>query len=419
MPRPFPRFRSLLLLAGLGGLSAALSVSASAPAADWPRFRGEDGNGLSRERGLPVQWTEADYRWRVPLPGKGHASPVLHGDRAYLFSGDDTSAERHLVAVARASGRVLWTRRYASAPYPQNKDNSYGSATPAADAQGVYVTWTTPAAVTVVALTPEGGERWRRDLGPFAARHGSGASPVVAGGRLWLGLDQEGPSSLVALDLATGEVRHRLARRTDKAAYGTPCLWREPGRPEALIFAASGHGLTSVDPATGAINWECGGLFPARVVASPITAEGMVLCSCGEGGTGRRLVAVRPPTAGRPAEVVYDVKKGVPNVPTPLAHEGRMYLLNDNGLLRCVRTATGEPLWEEKLGEPFYGSPVWAEGRLYLVSRKGVVYVVAAADKFALLAKNSLGEASFATPAIADGRLYFRTVGHFVAVGAR
>lgn len=385
----------------------------------WPRFRGVDGNGISPARNLPLRWAEADFRWRTPLPGKGHSSPVILGDRIFLTCGDPDNAARHIVCVNRADGKIRWSKRYASTTYSQNKDNSYGSASPAVDAHGVFVTWTTPAAVTVVALTLDGVEKWRRDLGPHKSRHGSGISPVVVGSLVWIGDEQEGPSALFGLDIATGEVRHRIERRADKSAYGTPCLFRQPGRPDELVFASSGHGLTSLDPHSGTIRWECGGLFPARVVSSPITSDGLVLCSCGEGGTGRRLVAVRPPADGKPATVVYDLKKGVPNVPTPLAHEGRLYLLNDNGLLRCVRTATGEPLWEAKLGESFYGSPVWAEGRLYFASRKGVAYVIAAADQFEILAKNPLGEASFATPAIADGRLYFRTIGHLVAVGGK
>lgn len=416
------RFDSRRRLRGVWPILVAAVLGASrAPAAgesgDWPRFRGADGNGLSSARNLPTRWTAADLRWKAPLPGKGHSSPVVRGDRLFLTSGNDQNADRYVICLGTADGKKLWEKRYASAVFPQNKDNSFGSATPAVDADGVYVCWTTPDAISVAALTLAGEEKWHRRLGPFAARHGSGASPVVVGHLVWINNDQDGPSSLIALDAGSGEVKFKIDRRTDKASYGTPCLLQSPGRPDELIFASSSHGLTSVNPLNGAINWDCTGLFPTRVVSSPITSDGLVICSSGEGGTGRRLVAVRPPTGNHPPTVVYEMKTGVPNVPTPLARDGRLYLLCDNGLLRCVRTATGELLWEEKLGEPFYGSPVWAQGRLYVASKRGTVFVIAAADKFELIARNELGEPSFATPAIAGETLYFRTLSQVIAVG--
>jgi outer membrane protein assembly factor BamB len=274
-------------------------------------------------------------------------------------------------------------------------------------------------AISVAALTLGGEEKWRKSLGPFKSRHGSGASPVVIGQLVWINNDQDGPSSLLALDTWSGEIKCKIDRRADKVSYATPCLLQAPGHPDELIFAASSHGLTSVNPLNGAINWDCTGLFATRVVSSPIASDGLVICSSGESGTGRRLVAVRPPTGGNPATVVYELKTGIPNVPTPLARDGRLYLLCDNGLIRCVRTATGEPLWEQKLGEPFYGSPVWAQGRLYFTSRRGTVFVIAAADKFELIARNELGGPSFATPAIAGETLYFRTLSHVIAVGGK
>jgi outer membrane protein assembly factor BamB len=94
-------------------------------------------------------------------------------------------------------------------------------------------------------------------------------------------------------------------------------------------------------------------------------------------------------------------------------------MLCDNGLLRCVRTATGEPLWQERLPDRFYSSPIWAQSRLYLISKSGGVYVVAAADKYELVARNTLGETTFATPAIADSTLFFRTESHLIAIGAQ
>ena len=316
-------------------------------------------------------------------------------------------------------GLKLWEKKYLSQPFEQNRENSLGTSTPTVDDSGVYVYWTTPAAIEVAALTLDGQEKWLQNLGPFKGKHGSGASPVLFNQLVWINNDQDGPSALLALDARSGEIKYKLDRRADKVSYATPCLFTRDGRPDELIFAASSHGLTSINPLNSAVNWDCTNLFSARVVSSPITSDGLVICSSGEGGVGRRLVAIHPPADKTPATVVYEFKNNIPNIPTPLAKDGRLYILCENGLLRCVRTATGEPVWEEKLPDRFYGSPVWAAGRLYVTSKSGVVFVVAAADKFELLAQNALDEPSFATPAIAQEMLFFRTASQLIAVGGR
>jgi outer membrane protein assembly factor BamB len=397
----------------LGPLIAAPFVSAEEP---WPRFRGPAGNGISPGTHLPVRWTDSEIHWRTSLPGKGHSSPVIWRERVFVTSGDSTRGDRHVLCIDSENGSVLWQKRFSTRTFQQNRENSFGTATPAADSNGVYVSWTTPEAITVAALTLDGREKWVQNLGPFIGKHGSGASLVVYDGLVWINNDQDGPSSLIALKVDSGEIAHKIDRRSDKVSYGTPCLWEPPDRPAQLIFAASGHGLTSVNPTTGTINWDCTNLFEARVVSSPISGDGLVFCSNGEGGVGRRLVALRPPSGTESPKIVYDFKTGIPNVPTPLIKDGRLYILCDNGLLRCVRSSTGESIWQERLPARFYASPVWGENRLYLTSKTGEVFVVAAGDRYQLIAKNSLGEPTFATPAIASGQLYFRTESSLLAV---
>jgi len=384
----------------------------------WPRFRGTDGNGISSATNLPVRWSEVDIRWRTPLPGKGHSSPVIWKDRVFVTSGDVTNADRHILCLGTSDGRTIWRKQYQSRTFQQNRENSFGTATPAVDDDALYVSWTTPEAITVAALTMDGKAKWVRNLGPFRGKHGSGASPVVCHHLVWISNDQDGPSALIALEAASGQIKYKIDRLADKVSYGTPCLWQQEGGADQLIFASSSHGLTSLNPLNGRVNWDCTNLFNSRVVSSPITSDELIICSSGEGGVGRRLVALRPPSGTNAATIVYELKTGIPNVPTPLAKDGRLYLLCENGLLRCVRTATGDQLWQERLPERFYGSPVWAQSRLYLVSKSGDVFVVAAAGEYRFLARNSLGEASFATPAIAHETLFFRTESHLIAVGA-
>jgi outer membrane protein assembly factor BamB len=206
-----------------------------------------------------------------------------------------------------------------------------------------------------------------------------------------------------------------------KAAYGTPTLLRPEGGPPELILTSNAHGVTSLDPKTGQVNWELKDAFPLRVVHSPVIASGLIVSSCGVGGVARRFVAVQPGSKkdGKEPKIVWEQKQGIPYVPTPIAKDDKLFLWTDNGVVRCLKGATGEQLWEGKTGDMFYGSPIWVEGRLYCISRKGVVHVVSAGDSFALLATNPLGEGSHATPAVARGTLYLRTFSHLVAVGGK
>jgi outer membrane protein assembly factor BamB len=230
-----------------------------------------------------------------------------------------------------------------------------------------------------------------------------------------------GKSFLIAVDRKTGDTRWQVERRTWMSAYSTPCLSRSvEGRPE-LIFTSTAHGITAVDPATGKVNWEIANLFRDRCVGSPVLAPGLVIAGYGAGTRGARIVAVRPGSRAKGLEpkLAYDLKRPVPLVPTPVVKDDRLFLWGDDGIVQCLEVSSGKLIWRERVGARFYGSPVWVSGRLYCISKKGEVVVLAAADKFELLARIPLGEASFATPAVADGVLYLRTRSQLLALGGK
>ncbi|NQT52260.1 PQQ-binding-like beta-propeller repeat protein [bacterium] len=397
--------------------AAALS---RANAAEWPRFRGPDGAGISDAKTIPVQWTEKDYNWKVELPGSGHSSPVLWGRRVFLTCADAKSAARIVCALDADSGQRLWTREFPSKPYRQHQFNSYASASPAADAERVYVAWTTPDEVTLLAFSHEGKTAWRRTLGTFAAMHGSGSSPVVFGSLVVLAIDQKGSqAAIVAVDRRTGETRWTVPRNNRLAAYGTPTVYRPAAGPPQLLFTSSSQGITSVDPATGKVVWEVRGVFPHRCASSPVVAGGVVFGTAGIGGRGRSSAAVRPasPDGAAPAKVAWKLEGNIPYVPTAVAHGDLLFVWTDQGVVMCLRAATGEQVWQQKVGANFFGSPVRVGDRLYCISMKGDVFVLAASDTYKLLARNRLGERSYATPAVAHGRLYLRTCTHLISVG--
>jgi outer membrane protein assembly factor BamB len=418
---------------------AMLLSAAYADEGEWTRFRGPNGTGVSNATTVPVTWGEDDYNWKIALPGIGHSSPVVWDNRILLTCGASETAERTVLCLETGDGRILWRRDYPSKTYRQHRSNSYASATPAVDSLGVVVTWSTPEEVVLLALDLDGCEVWRRGLGPFVGPHGSGTSPIIVGDLVVLANDQGDPkllarllgrkeppdspgkSFLVAVDRKTGQTRWEVPRRTTLAPYSTPCVRRPDGGAPELIFTSTSHGITAVDLATGKISWEIDDVFEDRCVGSPVTAPGLVIAGFGHGARGTRCVAVRPGSRceDRKPALAYDVTSSVPLVPTPLVKDGRLFLWADDGVVTCMNVSSGAVIWRERVGGSFYGSPVCVNDRLYCIAKDGEVAVVAASEKYEVLARVPLGEPSYATPALSNGVMYLRTQSHLFSLGGK
>ena len=267
---------------------------------EWTRFRGPNGSGLSTATTVPIRWTEKDYNWNLELPGAGHSSPVLWGERIFVSCADEKTGRRLVLCLRTRDGQRLWTAEFGGEKHGKHQDNSFASATPAVDEHRVCVCWAGPKEYLVAALDHEGKELWRVDLGPFKSGHGSGPSPILHDGRLIVPADHDGNGSLVALDAATGKIAWKVPRRS-KATYTTPCVLQAKGRPAELIFTNYEHGVTSLDPKTGERNWELD-VFDKRhmetAIGSPVVAGGVVFATCGWLGVRQEVVAVRPPAEG-------------------------------------------------------------------------------------------------------------------------
>jgi outer membrane protein assembly factor BamB len=398
-----------------------------ATAENWPRFRGPNGSGVSDAAGIPIEWTENDYRWKIELPGIGHSAPVVWGQKIFVTSGDKSGA-RIISCLNAADGRTLWSREFPAATHKTHLRNSFASGSPAVDERHVYVCWGTPEEYVVLALDHNGKDAWKRDLGPYGGSHGQGTSPIVFDDLVILDSDKPKDNFLLALDSSSGKTRWELKLGTDRASYSTPCVYQPAGQPPTLIFTDWERGIQGVDPRSGKLLWEIdafGGKDKEarRAIGSPIVAGNLVIGSCGFTNGKKFVVAVEPKRAS-PADKptvreVYRLEKAVPQIPTVLAHNGLLFLWNDSGIVTCADAATGEVYWQERVGGNFNGSPVCIAGRLYCISEEGEVVVLAASKDFQLLARNSLGEASRSTPAIADGTLYLRTYSHLYAIGAK
>ncbi len=397
------------------GMVTALAAALTAAGQEWTRFRGPNGSGIGKAAGLPATWTEEDIRWKVKLPGTGHGSAVLWGQRVYTAVCDNQTGRRMLCCLDAGNGGTVWTKLFGGGKFHLHRDNSYAVTTPTVDAERIVVGWGSPRQVQVVSLDHAGNEQWTADLGRHKSQHGASITPLLHGGRVFVQNDQQGESSIAALDAKTGKVLWKVPRGSGKTSYGTPCIRNAPDGAEQLIVTSKTDGITALDPASGEILWQAKDAQPARTVGSPVLAGELVLSCCGTGKRGIRMVAVRP--EGEAAKVVYDMRAGSPYVPTPLLVDGKLYLFGDTGTLTCLEAQSGKKIWQEKVKDRFYGSPVLADGKIWCIARSGKVYVLAPGGTFDLLAVNDLGEKSSATPAVALGSLFLRTYSHVIRVG--
>jgi len=408
--------RSLFQTACCAGLVCLAAQKTSAQ--DWPRFRGPNGSGVSPAN---VVWTEKDGLWKVKIPGKGHSSPVLWGDRLFVTSGDVQAGQRLIICLDRKDGRTLWTQAYAVAKHRQHEDNSWASGTPAVDECHVYVPFASPQDYLIVVLDHAGKEKWQRDLGPFQSGHGFGISLLVHDGLVIVPFEHEGKSSIVALDRDTGKNRWQIPRKS-KTTYSTPCVFQPKGQPPQLIFGNYEHGVTSVDPRAGTINWEIDVFDKGHIetsISSPIVAGELVIGCSGWLGVKKEVIAIRPPQPGARPEIVYKIIRGAPLVPTPLVKNDLLFLWEDDGVVTCADSRTGKTHWQERVEGTFYASPICAGDRLMNVTRGGEVVTLAASKKFGEIDRFTVGEGSFATPAVVGNILYVRSFHHMLAFTGR
>ncbi len=403
--------RTVIALAGLIAFTVWLAP-APAHADTWPRFRGVNGEGQSDSAGIPSEWTDADYAWRVPLAGLGHSSPVVWNDRVFVTSADGETAELSVMCFELATGRELWQRRFPGAPHAMHRVNSYATSTPTVDAEQIYFAWKIGETVMLAALTHDGRDVWQREVGHLAEMHGFGTSPMLVGDVVCMTNDTDvaEDSVIYALDRRTGDERWRTPCGVGKTSYATPCVWESPDGKTLILMSTMGAGLTAYDPATGETAWNVlAHDLPDRCVSSLIIASGNALVSCGSGNNGLHLIAMRLTSASQAPEEAYRMKQSIPNIPTPVVAGDLVFLWHDRGMVTCIDAATGKVHWRERIGGNFHSSPLQIGDRIFCISLTGEVVVLAASREYELIARHELGEPVVATPAVADDRLLIRT----------
>ena len=423
------------VLSAFAGMAQEEGLSDSAPKAgwdtlppvkasenDWPWWRGPNlDNVAPADQKPPTAWSaDSNIVWHMRLPGVGHSSPCIMGDRIYITSSEKSQGQATigLFSLERATGKIVWqTELYKGPAAKMHPDNSQASATPACDGERVFVPYQSDTAIIMVAVGLDGKVLWNKTVSPYNTLQGFSAAPNFYKSAVILPVEGPKGSYLTAFHRATGEVVWRTRLRSVSEGYAPAVVAHVAGRDQLL--QVGGTYSRGCDPETGALLWECEGPAKKVCVATAVFDQNTVYVTGGY--PNRRLMAIRADgkgdvTTSRMTWFV-DVKAGY--VPSPVLRDGLLYAVTDQGLMRCYHAADGHVLWEQDFKTLFYSSPTLAGNKLYLFDRKGKGYIMPAGRTAGDIVTNELPSGVFATPAILDGRIYLRTLGDFYCIGEK
>ena len=442
---------AVIAAATAGGFAQS---AASRSGVDWPSFRGAHAVGIAEGFPLPSTWdvaAGAGVRWKTPVEGLGHASPVIWRDRVYLttaISGktdaslrpglygnidsvpDDTVHTWKLLAFDKKTGKPMYDKTILTGvpKIKRHLKSTHANTTLATDgthlvamlgSEGLYV------------FDMNGELKWKKDFGILdsgffmvpEAQWEFSSSPVLHDGAVIILADVQKDSFVAAFDVRTGRQLWKTAR-TDVPTFGTPTVHTAGGRTLVLINGWRHTG--AYDFKTGAEVWKFngGGDIPTP---TPITAHGLVYITNAHGRGGSPVLAIRETAAGDVSlaagatsndHVAWSTPRGGSYMATPIVYGDVLYVSRWNGILAAHDARTGELLYEERLGAgAFTASIVGGDGKLYVANEDGDVYVIRTGRQYELIAKNTLGDVTMATPAISEGVLFFRTAKSLLAIG--
>jgi outer membrane protein assembly factor BamB len=397
------------------GLLSLLTFQASA-GDNWPRFRGENGAGISTEQGVPVTWTSEQVAWKVELGNVGHSSPIIWGNKVFVTTATEGGATRFLHCRSAQDGTEFWQAKVMLGDSKKHLKNSWASSTPCTDGKVVCCLFADGTQQLAKAWDMDGRELWTRELGSYESEHGLGVSPILEDGMVIIANDQVGPGSITALDAGTGKTVWSTERSPGKTSYSTPVIAPDGAGGRQVVCISESSGVSGLELKTGKVLWQTPKL-PMRTVASPIISEGLVFATCGEGGNGKYFAAIRTePGLDAAQRIVYERKTMLPYVPCLVSKDGLLFLWGDKGIMVCLEQATGREVWVERIDGAFSGSPICVEDRLYCVTEDGTVVVLHAGPEFRELGRTPLGDDCHSTPAVANGTLYFHTFRNLIAV---
>lgn len=387
-----------------------------AGAEDWPMWRGPRGDGTSLEKDVPTQWSSTqNIVWKTPIPGKGHASPIVWDDRIFVVTADKEKQQRLLLCLDRSDGKILWQQVVLETPLERiNALNSHASSTPATDGARVYVSFLDVDKMFIAAYNFEGHEVWAVHPGAFSSMHGYCSSPVLWKNNVIVNGDHDGSGYLVALDCVTGRTVWKTPRPNQTRSYCTPLIGRMGGRNQLVLSGSKC--VAGYDPDTGKQLWIIDGPTE-QFVASLVYNGDLLFMTCGFPQF--FMQTIRPDGAGNVTKthVVWQKDKDCSYVPSPIVVGPYFLVVSDTGIATCLDGVSGRSLWRERLGPHYSASLVAANGLVYFLSDKGVMTVVRPGPKLEIVARNELDEETYASPALSAGQIFLRGISHLYCIG--
>lgn len=432
-------------------LGVTLIDSATAKVStNWPQWRGPNGQGVSVEKGLPVEWSSTkNVKWKTPIAGRGHSSPIVWGKKIFLTTaldgeaiagrkpgvthklsdgtefvhpdavGADLLHTFKVVCLDQVTGKILWERTAYEGPVhdSRHKKASFASSTPATDGKLVFAFFGSEG---LYAYDYKGRLQWKQNLGKLGtASVGYGVSPILYDNMVIMQCDESGGNSFIAaFDKRTGREVWRVARKVD-LTWSTPVLVKTAKGTELVTAAA--EAIIAYDPATGKELWRHKGLA-SNAVTTPVVSNDLVVLTSGY--PEKIVLAIRAGGSGDVTgtpQLVWSYNKGTAYVPSPILYGDFLYLTTGNGSITCLDAKSGKMLYEGARvpkATTFTASLVAFEDMVLLTSEEGETYIIKAGPKHELLRTNALGEPVFASPAIADGKIYIRGDKNLYAIGS-
>jgi outer membrane protein assembly factor BamB len=441
--------KSLLVLA------LTLALSSIAYSQNWPSFRGQNGTGVGDGSTPPTTWdTEKSVNvlWKTPIPGLGHSSPIIWGDRIFVTtavtsaansqfvhgltetaaSADDNSKHSFRVfCLNKNTGHVIWEKAiYDGVPKTRRHVKaSYANPTPATDGKNLIIPFGSEG---LYCFDLNGKLLWKQDLGTLDGgwtagpdfHWGFGSSPIIYKQLVIVQCDTQNQSFIAAYNLATGK-RVWQTPRAEDSSWSTPTIYE--GKDGVELITSGTKYYRGYDPLTGKELWRIADGVDVKI-PTPIVANDLYFLGGGSANERHAFYAVRAGIKGEinPAEtgtasIAWKSLQIKPHIVTPLVYRDYLYACTDNGILSQYEAKTGEQTFRARLGSggSFSASPVAADGKVYFVSEDGDVFVIKAATKFELLARNSMGEVVMATPAIGGNMIVIRGQNHVFGIAAR
>lgn len=415
-------------------------------AENWPAWRGPRLDGSSRESNLAIRWSDTEnIAWKTPIPGIGHSSPIVFGDRVFVTSCLIKDHKRVLMCLDRKNGKIIWEREVAYSPLePRHKLNSHSSSTPATDGKLVYVTFLklrnktdtdgppekprvkSPVKpeyipeVVVAAYDFDGNKAWEKVPGRFYSTHGFCSSPILYKDKVIVNCDQDALAYVVALDKNTGAEKWRIDRPSCMRSYCVPLIAEAGGKTQMVL--TGNLGIHSYNPDDGSPIWNIVGPTE-QYVASLVYGDGLFFMTAGFPDF--HNMAIRPDGKGdiTKTHVVWHESKTKPinasYVPSPIAVGKFFYMISDKGYLSCFHAKSGQRTFIEKLGKHHSASPVYAGGHVYMTDDDGVTYVLTDDGQFNVVSRNDLKDECYASPAASQGQIFIRTLSSLYCIGKK